>query len=191
MAKKILMSKEEMKSLSAKDSFKIVKEMLKTRTKKLTLKDFVPGSLLMYKYNAKNREETFDATPLVMVLKTSRRYVLGINFHWLPIPLRVVLVKKILYMPINIRNIKNGKPLEFSYKELKPFLKKVGYGPVIRLYIKNRISEMGVVIPPEDLMIAARLKTETFTQGRVSAETLYKKALQGNKTYRQTRKRRE
>ena len=61
----------------------------------------------MYKYNAKNKEETFDATPLVLVLKYSRRYVLGINFHWAPIPLRIVLVKKILNM--NKRNIKEGK----------------------------------------------------------------------------------
>ena len=189
MAKKILMSKEELKGLSAKDSIAFVKDMIKTKSKKLTLKDFESGSLLMYRYNARDRENTFDATPLVMVLKTSRRYVLGINFHWAPTPLRIVLVKKILQM--NTKNIKAGKKLEFDYKTLKPFLKKIGFAPVIRLYLKNRISETGVVIPPEHLMNAARTKSETFTSGRISAEQLYKRAIAGNKKYRSTRKRRE
>lgn len=189
MAKKILMSKEEAKGLSAAESIKFVKDMLKTKSKKLTLKDFEPGSLLMYRYNARDRENTFDATPLVMVLKTSRRYVLGLNFHWCPTPLRIILVKKILQM--NTKNIKAGKKLEFDYKTLKTFLKKIGFAPVIRLYIKNRISETGVVIPPEHLMSAARTKSETFTNGRISAEELYKRAIQANKKYRSTRKRRE
>lgn len=45
MAKKILMSKEEARGLSASESIKFVKDMLKTKSKKLTLKDFEPGSL--------------------------------------------------------------------------------------------------------------------------------------------------
>lgn len=189
MAKKISITKEEAKGLSPKESINFVKKMLKTRTKKLTLKDFEPGSLLMYRYNARDRENTFDATPLVLVLRRSRGYVLGLNLHWAPVPLRVILVKKILQM--NTRNIKAGKKLEFSYKDLKGFIKKIGFAPVIRLYIKNRISETGVVIPPEHLMDAARTKTETFTNGRISAETMYRKAIKGNKEYRATRKRRE
>lgn len=189
MAKKILMTKEEAKGLSASESIKFVKDMLKTKTKKLTLKDFEPGSLLMYRYNAKDKLQSYDATPLVIVLKTSRRYVLAANLHWAPIPLRIILVKKILQM--NTKNIKAGKKLEFSYKDLKPFMKKIGFAPVIRLYIKNRISETGVLIPPEHLMNAARTKSETFTNGKISAEELYKKAIAGNKKYRSTRKRRE
>lgn len=189
MAKKILMSKEEAKGLSASESIKFVKNMLKTKSRKLTLKDFEPGSLLMYRYNAKDKSQSFDATPLVLVLKRSRGYLLGVNFHWAPIPLRVILVKKILQM--NTKNIKAGKKLEFDYKTLKPFLKKIGFAPVIRLYIKNRISETGVIIPPEHLMNAARTKSETFTNGKISAEELYKRAILKNRQYRSTRKRRE
>ena len=49
MAKKILMSKEELKGLSAKDSIAFVKDMIKTKSKKLTLKDFESGNLKKYK----------------------------------------------------------------------------------------------------------------------------------------------
>ena len=56
MAKKILMSREEAKGLSASESIKFVKDILKTKSKKLVLKDFEPGSLLMYRYNAKDKD---------------------------------------------------------------------------------------------------------------------------------------
>jgi hypothetical protein len=52
MAKKVLMSKEEAKGLNTKESFEFVKKMFQTKKQKLTLKDFEPGRLLMYKYNA-------------------------------------------------------------------------------------------------------------------------------------------
>jgi hypothetical protein len=65
-----------------------------------------------------------------MVLKSNKSHMLGLNFHWLPMPLRVLLIKKIIRL--NKQNIKNKVPLEFSYRTLKPFLKKLGYAPCIR-----------------------------------------------------------
>ena len=56
MAKKILMSKEEAKGLSASESIKFVKDMLKTKSKKLTLKDFEPGNLKKKNINNITRE---------------------------------------------------------------------------------------------------------------------------------------
>lgn len=185
------MAKKDTQELSPAASISVVKKLLKTERKRLTSKDFTPGKILMYRYNAKNQEQTFDKTPLVMVLKQSRGYVLGINFHWAPIPMRVALIKKIIQAPGNRKNIRQGKPLEFSYGQLKPFLKKIGMAPIIRLYIKSRISRTGVVVPDSELMNVARTKSETFTNGKISAEQLYKRAIQKNIKYRKTRKRRE
>lgn len=176
------------KELSKQDSIKYVKELLKTNMTNVK-KKFQPGRIIFFKYNAKNQEDTFDKTPLVMVLRVSKGYMLGINFHWLPMPHRVVLIKHIL--KINKRNIKNNVPLEFSYQQMKPFLIKFGYAPVIRLYIRKRISDNGVLIPDDQLMNVARTKTETFTSGKVSSEQLYKLALKKSKNYRSTRKRRQ
>ena len=77
---------------------------------------------------------------------------------------------------MNEKNIKNNKPLEFSYMQLRPMLKSLGYAPCIRLYINKRISGTGVVIPPERLMEVARLKTETFTAGKFSASQMFQRA---------------
>lgn len=175
--------------LSVKDSFKIIKALIKNNKKKLLNKDFVPGRLLMFSYDAKDKTQTFDRTPMAMVLMRGKTHTMCLNFHWAPAPLRVILVKQIL--ALNKNNIKLGKPLEIDYRQLKPFLKKIGAAPIIRLYINKRISSTGVVIPDEHLMDATKLRTESFTQGKVDAETLYKKALSANKKYRQDRKRRE
>jgi hypothetical protein len=175
--------------LTAKESVAFMKKMMKTNKKKLTNKDFAPGKILNFGYDAKDKTATWDSTPLVIVLLRGKSYTLGVNLHWAPVPLRIILVKKILQL--NKNNIKNKKPLELNYKDVKPFLKKVGFAPIIRLYINKRITSMGIVIPDEHLMNAAKLKTETFTQGKVDAETLYKIALRKNKKYRQERNRRQ
>lgn len=142
----------------------------------------VPGNLLFTFYDAKHKENTYDRTPLVLTLKRSSRYTLGLNFHWIPLSMRLNLIKTIIRM--NEKNIKNGKPLQFSYNDLKPMLKSLGYAPCIRLYINNRLSKTGVVIPPERLFEVARLKTETFTKGRYSASDLFQMARKRGKSRR-------
>jgi hypothetical protein len=163
----------KVKELTPTQSFQKVKELLKTKTK-LTKKNFVPGSLLMYFYDAKDKKQTYDRTPLVLILKNGPRHTLGLNFHWLPIKMRLKLIQAIFRL--NKDNIAKQKPLEFRYIILKPMLKKLGYAPCIRLYINSRISSNGAIVPPERLVEIASLKSETFTQGRYSAEQLYSMA---------------
>ena len=146
----------------------------------MTKKDMIPGNIFFTFYDAKYKENTYDRTPLVLVLRRNRSHTLGLNFHWIPLSMRINLIKAIVAM--NEKNIKNNKPLEFSYETLKPMLKGLGYAPCIRLYINKRIGSTGVVIPPDRLMEVARLKTETFTNGKYSAEQLYVMARKAGKS---------
>ena len=177
----------EAKKLSGKEMTQAqsklsAKELIKTK-KRLNNKDFVAGSTLFLSYNAKFKEFTFDATPLVLVLRHSARYTLGLNFHWLPFMMRQGLVLQILQM--NKYNIDNDKPLVFSYEQLKPFLKKFGYAPVIRLYINTRFSKKGVVIPSVKLPALAKMRGETFMQGKVTSSEIFK---QVNKSAKKAKK---
>lgn len=174
----------KIKELTPTQSAKAVQSLFKNKVQ-LTSKNFVPGTLLFYFYDAKDKVQTYDRTPLVLILKRNSVHTLAINFHWLPLPMRIVLVKMIISS--NADNIKNNKPLDFKYEKLKPLLKKLGYSPCIRLYINNRISSKGVIIPAGGLMDAAKLKSETFTNGKYSAEELYRRALKNNKIYRSSR----
>jgi len=131
------------------------------------------------KYDAKDADKTFDKTPLMMVLKRNGSHTLGLNFHWAPMSMRINLIKIIIQL--NAKNIQNNKPLEFNYKQIRPLLKQFGYAPIIRKYINRRISSIGVVLPPERLMEAARLRTESFTNGRYSAGQMIQRARKQHK----------
>ena len=152
--------------LSKSDSKKMLKELL--RNSKRVQKYLIPGNLILTMYDAKY-EAPYDARPLFLVLAKNSNHVLGLNFHWLPVNMRMKLVYAIL--KLNSRNIKDQKPLEFSYKQLKPFLKRFNYAPCIRLYIRKRFAPKGAVIPPEHLVKVARLDTAIFTG--ISAEKAY------------------
>ena len=160
--------------LSKQDSEILLKNLLKQKVyfRRSSLK---PGNTILTLYNAKY-DAPYDARPLFLVLAVSRSRVLGLNFHWLPVSMRMKLIYAILKM--NTSNIKKNKPLEFSYKHLKPFLRRFNYAPCVRLYIRRRFAQKGVVVHPENLVKIARLDTAIFTG--ISPEKAY--ALARNKT---------
>jgi hypothetical protein len=173
----------EQDSLNAAKSFKL---LLNTQLKPFDVKSFMPGTMLFYRYDAKNKENTYDKSPLVFVLRKSRGYMLGLNLHWCPIPLRLILINFVL--KANRQNIRSNMPLNISYAMLKPVISKLGLNSVIRLYIFGRISRRGVVVPPEFWTSAAKLKSESFSGG-YSADQLYKMSLQKTKEWKGTRRR--
>lgn len=161
---------KKIRELTPKESMESVKALLK-RKRKMSNKDLKPGHLIFSVYDAKFKEFTYDRTPLVLILRRNTNYTLGLNFHWIPFSMRVNLAKKIIDM--NASRIRQRKPLKFSYDDLKPMFKSLGYAPCIRLYINSRFSTTGVIIPSYKLMEIARLKTETFTEGKYSAAQLF------------------
>lgn len=152
--------------LSKSDSKRMLKELI--RNSKNVQKYLVPGNLILTMYDAKF-EAPYDARPLFLVLAKNSTHVLGLNFHWLPISMRMKLIYAIL--KFNSKNIKDKKPLVFSFKQLKPFLKRFNYVPCVRLYIRSRFAPKGAVISPEDLVKVARMDTAIFTG--ISAEKAY------------------
>lgn len=162
------------RELTKKESNKKLQELLKERINLRAKKHIQPGNIIFTSYNAKYKENTYDKTPLALVLKRGVKHTLVINFHWLPVAKRMYLIDQIMRM--NKRNIEKGLPLEFNYVHLKPMLKALGYAPCIRKYINARMGRVGVVIPPHRLVEVARMKGETFTNGRYSASQLFQMA---------------
>jgi len=163
------------KELTPKESLEMVKNLIKTESKSLQPM-IKTGALLMFKYDAKDKDQKYDKTPLVMVLSKTSKYMLGVNFHWMPSQYRQVIVEYILKR--NSKQIRNKMPLKMKYKDLRGVIKSIGAFPVIRLYIRGRMSSKGVKIPDELLSQACKLKTETFTKGRANSTTLWGRAKQ-------------
>lgn len=161
------------KELTTKESIEMFKNLVQT-SKVPIQKHLQSGNLVTFKYNAKDKSIKYDKTPLVLVLRSNSKYMLGLNFHWLTISRRVLLVDYLIKS--QSKQIRNNNPFNVSYKKLKQIINSLGAFPVVRLYIRGRISSNGVKIPNHLLMQAAKLKTETFTQGKANSTTLWKRA---------------
>lgn len=157
-----------------KETQKILKNLFSNKSLRQKRDSLKSGSLFIGVYKAKNQSDTYDKRPFVLILKQNKSHIMGLNFHYLPVKHRVTLIKVILKM--NESNIKNKKPLHFSYEQVKPFLKKFGYAPCIRLYIRKRISSEVVKIKSEELLPMSKLNTAIFTNG-VKPEQIYKMKL--------------
>jgi hypothetical protein len=168
----------KIKELTNGQSNAKVKDLLKEK-KNLSKAEMQPGNLLFTAYDAKDKTFAYDKTPLVLILRRNRTHTLGLNFHWIPLSMRINLIKYIL--KLNKKNIEKNKPLDFNYKDLKPMLKSLGYAPCIRLYINKRFGPKGVVLPADRMVEIARLKTESFTNGRYSASQMYQRARKAGK----------
>ena len=140
------------------EAFSLVKSMAK-KPKTLLPKDFKEGQIILYSYNAKDKRNPYDATPMAMILKSNRKHTLALNWHWIPPSVRKNMMKVILRR--NKRNIKEGKDLDFTYPGLLKLLAKTG-APALRKYINKRISKKGVVIPHEYYLKVVELRGEHF-----------------------------
>lgn len=163
------------KELTPKESIEMLKNMLK-KDKVPIQKHIKPGALITFVYDAKDKNNIYDRTPFVMVLSYTSKYMLGVNFHWMPIQKRQILVQYILHK--NKKHIREKKPIKMKYRELRAAVKSIGAFPVVRLYIRRRMSTTGVRVPDELLMQASKMKTETFTGGRTNSTTLWTRAKQ-------------
>lgn len=157
------------------DSLKLVKNLLKTKMTP-TKQNIHVGRVLMFRYKAKTKQK-YDGTPFALVLSQSNSYVLGINFHWCPIKMRLSLLNWIFKR--NKQNIKENRALDITYESMKHILKSKAYRPIIRLYIKKRMSKFSVLIPHENLEQIAKTKSETFIG--VSENKLYQLAVNQSK----------
>ena len=132
----------------------------------------------MFTYRAKFNKNPYDMSPMAMVLGRSSKYSLMWSINWTPPKMREKVLDYI--MKKNRRNIDKGKPIEIDYKTIKKIVK--GLGPVIRLYLNNRISPKGVSIPSYQYYKVTNLRAENFIG--ISADQAWKMALANKKKKR-------
>lgn len=140
-----------------KDAHKMMKDLI-DKPVKLGASDFKPGKIILYTYRAKNQDNPYDMSPMNMILGRSNKYTLCWAINWTPPKVREKVLDYIMKM--NKRNIKKGREIEIDYKTIKKIVK--GLGPVIRLYLNNRISPKGVVVPSYQYYKVIDLRAENF-----------------------------
>jgi hypothetical protein len=148
-------------------------------------KNFRVGEMVFFSYKAQpGPGEYYDRYPLILVLEQSNEDFLGLNMHYLPKPMRMILINALSAFLSSKANIANSRPrlTNFSYSLLKTH--KYRYGKYcIRRYKKSRLLIYPIVVPTDTWNIFVHLPLSfwipTKTQAFVERETLKKMRKKG------------
>ena len=119
------------------------------------------GKLNMFFYDPKLKQKLpyYDIFPLVLPLKFYSDGFLGINFHYLPIPLRVKLLNSLVSNFSNKTKLDSTTRLNVSYDSIgKTSLVK----PTLHKYLKTNLRSQFRRIDADEFVIATLLPVQQF-----------------------------
>jgi hypothetical protein len=128
----------------------------------------------MFVYDPKYKKTLpyYDTFPLVLPLESYSDGFLGLNFHYLPIPLRVRLLDKLNSIPEG-NEYSSADKLRVSYARASgiPMAKAV-----VKRYLYGHLKSQIRVVTPDEWVIAVLLPVQRFKKASTS------------KVYNQTKK---
>ena len=125
------------------------------------------GKLNMFVYDPKFKKKLpyYDTFPLVLPLETYPDGFLGINFHYLPIPLRVKLLDRLVDFSNNTK-FDESTSLVVDYSQLKNInIVK----PTIHKYLAGQLKSQFRRIDADEFTIATLLPVQRFQKASASA----------------------
>jgi len=138
----------------------IAKDFKRKYTGGKQAKNFLPGKMITFQYDAIDDTKRFDKKPLVVSLgpaKDNKKHFLGLNIHHMPANQRILLASLITEM----LEKKNGK---LEYDDVKPLLNKFKNSPILRRYAIRRVSQKVIEMPEEVFLRAASLDYADWSQ---------------------------
>lgn len=146
----------------AKLSSKSLPDMSDLRQKKGNL-DIVPGKMLFYKYDPKFKDVLpyWDMYPLSILLEATSTHMLGLNLHYLPPKLRVLLMTKLMDT-LNNHRLDRTTKMKVSYQILLSASKYKLFKPCLHKYIINHVKSKINIIRPAQWPMAVMLPVANF-----------------------------
>ena len=132
------------------------------------------GTLNMFVYSPKHKNKlpSYDTFPLVLPIGGAAGGFLGLNFHYLPIPMRIKLLDRIVIPETRAVNVLtqtggvNGIVTDYSQLKGIPMAKAI-----VKHYLAGYVKSDFRAITPEELVVAALLPVQRFQKG--SAQEAY------------------
>lgn len=125
------------------------------------------GQMMMFWYDAKLKNELpfWDRFPLIFPIEIYDDGFLGINLHYLPLPLRAKLMDALYRLTNNQRYDKTTRLL-MSYQLLKSSAKYRYFKPCVKRYLSSHVQSRFIRIEPTEWDMALMLPTERFVKKR-------------------------
>ena len=124
------------------------------------------GRLNMFIYDPKLKKTLpyYDTFPLVLPLEDYNDGFLGLNFHYLPIPLRMRLLDKVVDFSNNTKFDESTR-LNVSYQNLKSIRL---IRPTIKRYLAGKVKSRFRRIDADEFIVATLLPVARFKKGSQS-----------------------
>lgn len=127
------------------------------------------GNMYMFFYDAKHKETLpyYDKFPLVIVIGPAKGGFMGLNLHYLPLPLRAKFLDALLDV-INNKRYDETTKFRISYDMMQRVTKMKYFKPCIKHYLTDHVkSRFSKVLAPE-WEIATFLPTADWQGARAS-----------------------
>lgn len=141
------------------------------------------GHMYMFIYDPKHKDTLpyYDRFPLIFPINRAKGGFLGINMHYLPLPLRARLMDALYDVSSNDRFDETTK-MRVSYDILNGASRYKEFKPTVKHYLTSQIRTRLVYINPTEWDIALFLPTERFEKAsktQVWADS--RKIIRGNR----------
>lgn len=137
-------------------------ELLKETKEKQTTR-FLPGSLFIFKYDPKWKEELpfYDTWPCSLIFSIESNLVRGINFHYLPYVIRGRLYDKLWQIAMVYRN-NQQQSRRLTWQLLGNVAKFPEVRPAVKSYLYTHIQSRLIKVDIDDWKTAILLPVESF-----------------------------
>lgn len=112
------------------------------------------GRFCFFFYSSKGYQEKtlpyYDSSPMSLILSANGKYIEGLNWHYLPLNLRVQLFQTIL--AIEGGPFTDKHKLNATYEAIKNMTNL--YKPCFKRYLANRVKSQAVWVPMDSALLA-------------------------------------
>lgn len=151
--------------------------------KKNVRKTLSPGSMFLFRYDAKTKDELpyWDMYPLIFPISVDSKGFIGINLHYLPPSMRANLFSSLMRFKSKVP----GKDLAINYSILTKYSSLSYFKPCIKRYLFGHVRSQFLYIDQEEWPIALFLPLQRFQKagsGKVYADS--RKAVGQDRKYK-------
>lgn len=127
----------------------------------------IPGKMYAMFYDPKYKETLpyYDIFPLILPFNRDAETFTAINFHYLPLKMRFVLLKNLLDFATD-KTLTEKTRLRLSWEFIGGVSKYRGVNSAVKKYRYDHVASQFLEIPADQWFTAILLPTERFNQGK-------------------------
>jgi hypothetical protein len=123
----------------------------------------VPGYMYMFVYDPKHKKTLpyYDVFPLVFPFERTKNGFLGLNMHYLPYPLRIALMDRLMVYASD-KNMDEMTKIRYSWATIARTSRFSLAKPCVKEYLASHVQSQFRKVPSQDWFTALMLPVEGF-----------------------------